>query len=167
MGGAPAWWGLPVSSIAAGRVVLTTGTFLKGVIHLGQQRIPAGRMKIGDAPAIGLADRLYGLGLRMGRLKTGTPARLDGKTIDWDVLEMQAADAEPVPFSFLTDKITTPQIACGITWTNADPPDYRRPARRIRRLRRTDRDRAWTALLPLHRGQGRPLRRQDEPPDLP
>ena len=101
----------------AGRVVLTTGTFLKGVIHLGQQRIPAGR--VGDAPAIGLADRLYGLGLRMGRLKTGTPARLDGKTIDWDVLEMQAADAEPVPFSFLTDKITTPQIACGITWTNA------------------------------------------------
>ena len=102
----------------AGRVVLTTGTFLKGLIHLGEKRIPAGR--VGDAPAIGLSDRLYGLGLRMGRLKTGTPARLDGKTIDWDVLEMQAADDAPVPFSFLTDRITTPQIACGVTWTNAE-----------------------------------------------
>lgn len=102
----------------AGRVVLTTGTFLKGVIHLGRQRIPAGR--VGDAPAIGLSDRLYGLGLRMGRLKTGTPARLNGKTIDWDVLEMQAADAEPVPFSFLNDRVDVPQVACGITWTNAE-----------------------------------------------
>ena len=102
----------------AGRVVLTTGTFLKGIIHLGDRRIAAGR--VGDAPAIGLSDRLYGLGLRMGRLKTGTPARLDGRTIDWDALEMQAADAEPVPFSFLTGRITTPQIACGITWTNAE-----------------------------------------------
>jgi tRNA uridine 5-carboxymethylaminomethyl modification enzyme len=102
----------------AGRVVLTTGTFLKGVIHLGRQRTPAGR--VGDAPAIGLSDRLYGLGLRMGRLKTGTPARLDGKTIDWDLLEMQAADAEPVPFSFLNDAIDVPQIACGITWTNTE-----------------------------------------------
>ena len=89
----------------AGRVVLTTGTFLKGVIHQGEQRIPAGR--IGDAPAIGLSDRLYALGLKMGRLKTGTPARLVASTIAWDKLEMQAADAEPIPFSFLTDKITT------------------------------------------------------------
>ncbi len=102
----------------AGRVVLTTGTFLKGVIHRGDERIPAGR--VGDAPAIGLADRLYASGLRMGRLKTGTPARLDGRTIAWDRLEMQAADAEPVPFSFLTEAITTPQIACGITYTNAE-----------------------------------------------
>jgi len=102
----------------AGRVVLTTGTFLKGVIHLGLQRIPAGR--VGDAPAIGLSDRLYGLGLRMGRLKTGTPARLDGKTIDWGVLEMQAADETPVPFSFLNSEIHVPQVACGITWTNAE-----------------------------------------------
>jgi tRNA uridine 5-carboxymethylaminomethyl modification enzyme len=102
----------------AGAVVLTTGTFLKGVIHLGEQRIPAGR--IGEAPAIGLSDRLYALGLAMGRLKTGTPARLDGKTIAWDRLEMQPGDEPPVPFSFLTEAIATPQIACGITYTNAE-----------------------------------------------
>ncbi len=96
-------------------VVLTTGTFLKGVIHIGEKRIPAGR--VGEAPAIGLSDRLYGLGFRMGRLKTGTPARLDGRTIDWASLDMQPADAEPVPFSFLTDRIRVPQIACGITHT--------------------------------------------------
>ncbi len=102
----------------APRVVLTTGTFLKGVIHLGEKRIPAGR--VGDAPAIGLSDRLYSLGLDMGRLKTGTPARLDGSTIAWDRLEMQAADDEPVPFSFLNDRIDVPQIQCGITWTTED-----------------------------------------------
>ncbi len=102
----------------AGRVVLTTGTFLKGVIHQGETRIPAGR--VGEAPAIGLSDRLYGLGLRMGRLKTGTPARLDGTTIAWDRLEMQPGDERPVPFSFLTASIDQPQLACGITWTNAE-----------------------------------------------
>lgn len=102
----------------AGRVVLTTGTFLKGVIHRGEERIPAGR--VGDQPAIGLSDRLYSLGLRMGRLKTGTPARLDGSTIAWDRLEMQAADETPVPFSFLTREITVPQIACGITYTTEE-----------------------------------------------
>jgi tRNA uridine 5-carboxymethylaminomethyl modification enzyme len=102
----------------AGAVVLTTGTFLKGVIHLGEQRIPAGR--VGEAPAIGLSDRLYALGLSMGRLKTGTPARLDGRTIAWDRLEMQPGDEPPVPFSFLTHRIATPQIACGITYTNAE-----------------------------------------------
>ena len=103
---------------AAARVVLTTGTFLKGVIHRGEERTPAGR--VGDAPAIGLSDRLYASGLTMGRLKTGTPARLDGSTIAWDRLEMQAADDAPEPFSFLTEAITTPQIACGITYTNAE-----------------------------------------------
>ena len=102
----------------AGAVVVTTGTFLKGLIHIGEKRIPAGR--VGEAPAIGLSDRLYGLGLQMGRLKTGTPARLNGKTIDWSDLEMQEADAEPIPFSFLNDKITVPQIACGITWTSVE-----------------------------------------------
>lgn len=102
----------------AGAVVVTTGTFLKGVIHIGEKRIPAGR--VGEAPAIGLSDRLYGMGLRMGRLKTGTPARLDGSTIGWAGLDMQPADDEPVPFSFLTDRITTPQIACGITWTTPE-----------------------------------------------
>ena len=98
-------------------VVLTTGTFLNGVIHRGDERIPAGRH--GDQPAIGLSQRLYGLDLTMGRLKTGTPARLDGRTIAWDRLDMQQADETPVPFSFLTDRITVPQIACGITATNA------------------------------------------------
>ena len=102
---------------AAPKVVLTTGTFLKGVIHLGEKRVPAGR--VGDAPAIGLADRLYSLGLQMGRLKTGTPARLVGSTIAWDRLEMQAADETPIPFSFLNSEVTVPQIQCGITWTNA------------------------------------------------
>ncbi|MFT3722691.1 MAG: tRNA uridine-5-carboxymethylaminomethyl(34) synthesis enzyme MnmG [Hyphomonadaceae bacterium] len=102
----------------AGAVVVTTGTFLKGLIHIGEKRIPAGR--VGEQPAIGLSDRLYGLGLKMGRLKTGTPARLKASTIDWSSLEMQEADAEPIPFSFLSDRITTPQIACGITWTSAE-----------------------------------------------
>jgi len=105
-------------TFVAGRVVLTTGTFLKGIIHLGDTRTPAGR--VGDAPAIGLSDRLYSLGLAMGRLKTGTPARLDGTSIAWERLETQEADAEPVPFSFLTDKITTPQIACGVTFTTEE-----------------------------------------------
>jgi tRNA uridine 5-carboxymethylaminomethyl modification enzyme len=102
----------------AGAVVVTTGTFLKGLIHIGEKRIPAGR--VGEAPAIGLSDRLYGLGLQMGRLKTGTPARLRASTIDWSGIEMQAADADPIPFSFLNDRITVPQIACGITWTSAE-----------------------------------------------
>lgn len=102
----------------AGAVVVTTGTFLKGVIHRGAERIPAGRM--GEAPAIGLADRLYAAGLPMGRLKTGTPARLDGRSIDWDRLERQPADAEPMPFSYLNERIDVPQISCGITFTNPD-----------------------------------------------
>jgi tRNA uridine 5-carboxymethylaminomethyl modification enzyme len=109
--------GLTGKSYHAKRVVITTGTFLKGVIHVGEKRIPAGRA--GEAPAIGLSDRLYSLGLPMGRLKTGTPARLDGKTIAWDRLEMQPADKMPVPFSYLTDEIRVPQVACGITWTTA------------------------------------------------
>ena len=101
----------------AAAVVLTTGTFLNGLIHIGEKKIPAGR--VGDAPSIGLSKRLYDLNLKMGRLKTGTPPRLDGTTIDWDSLEVQPGDDPPVPFSFLTDKITTPQIACHITSTNA------------------------------------------------
>ncbi len=103
------------TEIRASGVVLTTGTFLKGVIHIGEDRIPAGR--IGEAPAVGLSDRLYGLGVRMGRLKTGTPPRLDGKTIAWKSLEEQKGDSPPVPFSFLTERITTPQISCFITGT--------------------------------------------------
>ena len=103
------------AEVRAGAVVLTTGTFLNGVIHKGDQRIPAGRH--GEAPSTTLAADLYGARLQIGRLKTGTPARLDGRTIVWDRLEMQAADAEPVPFSFLTDRIDVPQIACGVTHT--------------------------------------------------
>jgi tRNA uridine 5-carboxymethylaminomethyl modification enzyme len=88
---------------------------LRGLIHIGERKIPAGR--IDEAPAIGLSDRLYGLGLRMGRLKTGTPPRLDGRTIDWDGLAVQHGDDPPKPFSFLTRAITTPQIVCHITHT--------------------------------------------------
>ena len=102
--------------LIAGAVVLTTGTFLRGLIHIGNTRIAAGRM--GEAPALGLSDRLYGLGLQMGRLKTGTPPRLDGRTIDWSRLKEQPGDEPPVPFSFLTDKISTQQVSCYITYTS-------------------------------------------------
>ena len=98
-------------------VVLTTGTFLGGVIHLGDERTAAGR--IGEAPSNALAARLAAYDLPLGRLKTGTPARLDGRTIDWSGLDMQPADDPPIPFSTLTDRITVPQISCGITRTTA------------------------------------------------
>ena len=98
------------------KVILTTGTFLNGVIHLGRERVPAGR--VGDAPALGLSERLYGMGLKLGRLKTGTPPRLDGRTINWDVLEEQPGDNPPVPFSFLTGDVPARQISCYLTRTN-------------------------------------------------
>ena len=103
--------------LRTGALVLTTGTFLRGLIHMGETRIPAGR--VGEAPAVALADRLQALGLRLGRLKTGTPARLDGRTIAWDRLERQPGDDPPEPFSFLTDRIANRQVDCGITHTNA------------------------------------------------
>jgi tRNA uridine 5-carboxymethylaminomethyl modification enzyme len=103
--------------IAAGAVVLTTGTFLSGLIHIGERQIPAGRA--GEAPALGLSQTLARFGFRLGRLKTGTPPRLDGKTIDWAALEMQPADDPPEPFSTLTERIDNPQISCGITRTTA------------------------------------------------
>ena len=103
--------------LACGAVVLTTGTFLRGLIHIGETQIPAGR--VGEAPAMGLSATLERIGFRLGRLKTGTPPRLDGKTIDWGALEMQPGDDPPEPFSALTDAIATPQIQCGITRTNA------------------------------------------------
>ena len=102
--------------IRAGRVVLTTGTFLGGLIHIGDEKIPAGR--VGEAPSLGLSQTLRGLGFALGRLKTGTPPRLDGTTIDWRGLDVQPGDDPPVPFSFLTDRITTPQVVCHITETN-------------------------------------------------
>jgi tRNA uridine 5-carboxymethylaminomethyl modification enzyme len=102
--------------IHARAVVITTGTFLRGLIHMGERKIPAGR--VGEPPALGLSDRFLSLGLRLGRLKTGTPARLDGRSIDWANLEMQAGDDDPVPFSFLTERIANRQIACGVTATS-------------------------------------------------
>jgi tRNA uridine 5-carboxymethylaminomethyl modification enzyme len=113
-------------TIAAGAVVLTTGTFLRGLIHMGETKIPAGRaasssegigQKNVDAPSIGLSKTLYSLGFALGRLKTGTPPRLDGATIDWAALEVQHGDDPPSPFSFLTDAIVTPQTVCHITRT--------------------------------------------------
>jgi tRNA uridine 5-carboxymethylaminomethyl modification enzyme len=104
--------------LRAGAVVITTGTFLNGLIHMGETRIPAGR--VGEQPAIALSKRLYALGLRMGRLKTGTPARLDGRTIDYSRLQAQPGDEPPVPFSFLSERIANPQIACHITATTPE-----------------------------------------------
>jgi tRNA uridine 5-carboxymethylaminomethyl modification enzyme len=103
--------------IFCGAVVLTTGTFLRGLIHIGEKQIPAGR--VGEAPALGLSNTLEKFGFTLGRLKTGTPPRLDGRTINWSALEMQPGDDVPEPFSMLTERITTPQIECGITRTVA------------------------------------------------
>jgi tRNA uridine 5-carboxymethylaminomethyl modification enzyme len=101
--------------IPVGAVVLTTGTFLRGLIHIGDKQIPAGR--VGEAPAVGLSRTLETMGFSLGRLKTGTPPRLDGRTIDWSSLEMQPGDDPPEPFSSLTARIENPQIKCGITRT--------------------------------------------------
>jgi tRNA uridine 5-carboxymethylaminomethyl modification enzyme len=98
-------------------VVLTTGTFLRGLIHIGERQTPAGR--VGEAPALGLSATLAQLGFALGRLKTGTPPRLDGRTIDWASLEMQPGDTPPEPFSVLTERIETPQVQCGITRTTS------------------------------------------------
>ncbi|MFC0410269.1 tRNA uridine-5-carboxymethylaminomethyl(34) synthesis enzyme MnmG [Roseomonas elaeocarpi] len=104
--------------LSAGAVVITAGTFLRGEIHTGPERQPAGR--VGDAPSVGLALSLLALGLPMARLKTGTPPRLDGRTIDWAALERQEGDAEPEPLSWMTEAVTNPQVACGITGTTAE-----------------------------------------------
>jgi tRNA uridine 5-carboxymethylaminomethyl modification enzyme len=107
--------------IATEAVVVTTGTFLRGLIHIGDQLIPAGRM--GEAPAIGLSGVLQRIGVTLGRLKTGTPPRIDGRTIDWGQLEMQPGDEPPEPFSMLTSRIENPQIQCGITRTTTATHD--------------------------------------------
>ena len=99
-------------------VVLTTGTFLRGLIHIGDKKIPAGR--VGEEPSIGLSNTLLRHGLALGRLKTGTPARLDGTTIDWNSVGRQGADEDPTPFSFMTDCIVNPQIECGVTRTTPE-----------------------------------------------
>jgi tRNA uridine 5-carboxymethylaminomethyl modification enzyme len=103
--------------LRAGAVVLTTGTFLRGLIHIGEKKTPAGR--VGEAPSIGLSATLERIGFRLGRLKTGTPPRLDGRTIDWAALDMQPGDEPPEPFSVMTERLENPQIQCGITRTNA------------------------------------------------
>ncbi|MGY2048042.1 tRNA uridine-5-carboxymethylaminomethyl(34) synthesis enzyme MnmG [Methylobacterium sp. JK268] len=102
-------------ALSCAAIVLTTGTFLRGLIHIGERTMPAGR--VGEAPSLGLAATLARHGFRLGRLKTGTPARLDGRTIDWAGIALQEADEDPVPFSTLTERITAPQIACGVTRT--------------------------------------------------
>jgi tRNA uridine 5-carboxymethylaminomethyl modification enzyme len=107
--------------LTCGAAVLTTGTFLRGLIHIGEQQTPAGR--VGEAPAVGLSLTLERLGFALGRLKTGTPPRLDGATINWGAVEMQPGDEPPEPFSTLTERITTPQIQCGITRTTAATHD--------------------------------------------
>lgn len=104
--------------ISCASIVLATGTFLRGLIHIGQKKIPAGRS--GEAPSLGLSETLKRYGLALGRLKTGTPARLDGRTIDWASIDRQEADDVPTPFSFMTDRITNPQIACGVTRTTPE-----------------------------------------------
>ena len=103
--------------LSAGAVVITTGTFLRGLIHLGEKNWPAGR--VGEAPAMGLSTSFERAGFTLGRLKTGTPPRLDGTSIDWSAVEMQPGDDPPEPFSVMTERITTPQIQCGITRTTA------------------------------------------------
>jgi len=108
-------------TVSCARVILTTGTFLRGLIHMGDEKIPAGR--VGEAPSVGLSETLSRAGFSLGRLKTGTPPRLDGRTIDWNGLDAQAGDDPPPPFSFLTDKIRTPQIDCHITGTTAASHD--------------------------------------------
>jgi tRNA uridine 5-carboxymethylaminomethyl modification enzyme len=103
------------SEFTSPAVVLTTGTFLRGIIHIGERSFPAGRMN--EAAASALAHTMAALGFHLGRLKTGTPPRLDGRTIRWGELAIQSADAEPIPFSLMTDRIDVPQIECGITRT--------------------------------------------------
>jgi tRNA uridine 5-carboxymethylaminomethyl modification enzyme len=105
-------------TIRAGAVVLTTGTFLRGVIHIGEETAAAGR--VGEAPAVGLSRTLERFAFRIGRLKTGTPPRLDGRTIDWAGLEVQPGDDPPTPFSYMTERIVTPQVPCHITGTTPE-----------------------------------------------
>ncbi len=132
----------------AGAVVLTTGTFLRGIVHVGSVRLPAGRFA--DRRAVGLSYALRRLGLAGGRLKTGTPPRLDGRTIDWRRLQRQDGDDPPEPFSFLTERISTSQVACHITHTTlASHALIRANLERAPDLFRADPE-SRAALLPLH-----------------
>ena len=143
--------------VGYGAVVLTTGTFLRGLIHIGEQQIPAGR--VGEAPATGLSVTLERAGFALGRLKTGTPPRLNGATIDWSAVEMQPGDEPPEPFSMLTDRITNPQIQCGISRTNAAThADHPRQCPSLADVFGPDQE-PWSTLLPVDRRQDRALRR--------
>ena len=151
--------------ISAGAVVLTTGTFLNGLIHIGEKKIPAGR--INEAPALGLSTRLYGLGLRMGRLKTGTPPRLDGSTIDWDGAA-SAAGRRPSAALLLLDR-SHRDATSGLphhAHHGSDPRHHRgEPRPRADVLRRHPKRRP--ALLSVHRRQGGALQGARAAPDLP
>ena len=147
-------------------VVLTTGTFLNGVLHFGPSIVTGGRM--GEPAAVGLSDSLREAGLEVGRLKTDTPPRVNGRTVDYSVLEPQPGDADPRPFSFSTDRI---DAGAAPLLPDLDESAHARHHRQRHRpraaLRRPDQGRPRPALLPLHRDQGRPLPREAAPPSLP
>ncbi len=151
--------------VACGAVVLTAGTFLRGVTYVGDERRDAGRF--GEAPSVALAHTLARFALPLGRLKTGTPPRLDRAGIAWDSLPADAGDAVPEPFSALTDRITGPQVECRVTGTTAathaliraEPASLGRPWRMDLG--------PWPALLPIDRGQGDPVLGPGPPPDIP
>ena len=148
----------------AGAVVLTTGTFLRGLIHIGERQIPAGR--VGEAPALGLSRTLQRAGFALGRLKTGTPPRLDGATIDWTAVERQPGDQPPEPFSVLTERIANPQVECGITRTTpATHDDHPRQRSPLADVFGPDQEQG-AALLSFDRGQDRALRRTRRAPDF-
>lgn len=153
------------SEIHAPAVVLTTGTFLGGKIFIGEKVVEAGRM--GDKAATRLSDSLKDLGIGLGRLKTGTPPRLDGKTIDWSVVETQEADEEPFYFSFLTKTTSAAQIPCGITHTNARThgviPGKHRPLCDVRWAHPW----CWSKILSVDRRQGHEVRGQEQSSGLP
>jgi tRNA uridine 5-carboxymethylaminomethyl modification enzyme len=147
----------------AGAVVLTTGTFLRGLIHIGEQQISAGR--VGEAPALGLSRTLERFGFTLGRLKTGTPPRLDGKTIDWASLTMQPGDEPPEPFSMLTERIENPQVCCAITrTTNATHEIIRANVHRSPMY--SGQIKAPDPLLPLDRRQDRSFWRTRRAPNI-
>ena len=151
--------------LCAGAVVITTGTFLRGLIHLGERNWPAGR--VDEAPAMGLSKSFERAGFKLGRLKTGTPPRLDGTTIDWSAVEMQPGDDPPEPFSVMTDRITTPQIQCGITRTMPATHDVIRANVHRSPMYSGQIKSSGPRYCPVDRGQDRPFRRSGRPPDLP
>ena len=135
--------------ISCGAVVLTTGTFLRGLIHIGEKQIPAGR--VGEAPAMGLSRTLESIGFTLGRLKTGTPPRLDGRTIDWSALEMQPGDDPPEPFSILTTRIENRQIQCAHhAHGRGDARHHPRQRASLADVLGANRE-SWSALLPIDR----------------